>query len=122
MGTWEVGGPTTHVRDVAGVEPEDFLTIARRYVTGPDSRRTAGNLIRQIWNFTLIGLVPMHRLDQFDRYQQHPQPAHPRLSGESATWRDEHAPADPADGRYGLIQTYPASPSQHHGWNRRLSS
>ena len=39
LGTWEVGGPTTHVRDVAGVEPEDFLTIARRYVTGPESRR-----------------------------------------------------------------------------------
>src|ERR1700721_1314639 len=67
LGTWEVGGPTTHVRDVAGVEPEDFLTIARRYVTGPESRRTAGNLIRQGWNFMLTSFVPMHRLDTFDR-------------------------------------------------------
>lgn len=88
--TWEVGGPTTHVRDVAGVEPEDFLTIARRYTTGPESRRTAGNLIRQIWQFMLIGLVPMHRLDRFDRLQQHPQPVHPKLSGQSALWRSEH--------------------------------
>ena len=95
LGTWEVGGPTTHVRDVAGVEPEDFLTIARRYTTGPDSRRTASNLIRQIWQFLLTGLVPMHRLDRFDRRQQHPQPAHPRLSGQSTFWRNEHtAPAD----------------------------
>jgi uncharacterized protein YbjT (DUF2867 family) len=78
LGTWEVGGPTTHVRDVAGVEPEDFLTIARRYVTGPDSRRTAGNLIRQVWNFMLIAVMPMHDLDRFDRLQQHPHPAHPR--------------------------------------------
>src|SRR3984893_10733031 len=110
LGTWEVGGPTTHVRDVAGVEPEDFLTIARRYVTGPESRRTAGNLIGQIWNFTLIGLVPMHRLDRFDRRQQHPQPAHPRLSGQSAVWRNEHtAAADPTDGRYGAIRIPPAS-------------
>ena len=94
LGTWEVGGPTTHVRDVAGVEPEDFLTIARRYVTGPESRRTARNLIGQIWNFTLIGLVPMHRLDRFDRRQQHPRPAHPRFSGQSDIWRSEHpAPA-----------------------------
>jgi NAD(P)H dehydrogenase (quinone) len=91
LGTWEVGGPTTHVRDVAGVEPEDFLTIARRYTTGPDSRRTAGNLIRQIWGFMLVGIVPMHRLDRFDRRQQHPRPAHPRLSGQSAVWRHEHA-------------------------------
>src|SRR4029077_8824498 len=70
LGTWEVGGPTTHVRDVAGVEPEDFLTIARRYVNGPDTRRTAGNFIREFWNFILVGLTPAHRLDKFDRLQQ----------------------------------------------------
>ena len=67
LGSWEVGGPTTHVRDVAGVEPEDFMTIARRYVTGPECRRTAGNFMRQLWNMMLIGVVPMHRLDRFDR-------------------------------------------------------
>jgi NAD(P)H dehydrogenase (quinone) len=93
LGTWEVGGPTTHVRDVAGVEPEDFLTIARRYVTGPESRRSAGNFIRQVANFMLTGLVPMHRLDKFDRLQQHPQPTDPRLSGQSAVWRNEHTAA-----------------------------
>ncbi|OBB96243.1 NmrA family NAD(P)-binding protein [Mycobacterium sp. 852002-30065_SCH5024008] len=90
LGTWEVGGPTTHVRDVAGVEPEDFLTIARRYVTGPETRRTAGNFIRQLGDFLLTGLVPMHRLDKFDRLQQHPQPARPRFAGQSALWRAEH--------------------------------
>jgi NAD(P)H dehydrogenase (quinone) len=97
LGTFAVGGPTTHVRDVAGVEPEDFLTIARRYVTGPESRRTTANLVRQLWNFTLIGLVPMHRLDRFDRMQQHPQPAHPRLSGQSPLWRSEHGAAAELD-------------------------
>ncbi|OBB67479.1 NmrA family NAD(P)-binding protein [Mycobacterium sp. 852014-50255_SCH5639931] len=90
LGTWDVGGPTTHVRDVAGVEPEDFLTIARRYVTGPETRRTAGNFIRQLGDFLLTGLVPMHRLDKFDRLQQHPQPARPRFAGQSALWRAEH--------------------------------
>lgn len=90
LGTWEAGGPTTHVRDVAGVEPEDFLTIARRYVSGPESRRTAMNFLRQAWSFTLTGLLPMHRLDRFDRLQQHPAPAHPQLSGQSALWRAEH--------------------------------
>jgi NAD(P)H dehydrogenase (quinone) len=90
LGTFEVGGPTTHVADVTGVEPEDFLTIARRYVTGPESRRTAVNLVRQVWNFMLTSFVPMHRLDAFDRVQQHPQPAHPRLSGQSVVWRNEH--------------------------------
>ncbi|WP_406816949.1 NmrA family NAD(P)-binding protein [Mycobacterium sp. M23085] len=93
QGTWEVGAPTTHVRDVAGVEPEDFLTIARRYVTGPESRRTTGNFMRQLGNFMLTALIPMHRLDKFDRNQQHPQPAHPRLSGQSPVWRSEHGVA-----------------------------
>lgn len=90
LGTWAMGGPTTAVRDVAGVEPEDFLTIARRYVTKPDARRSAGNLIRYSWQFLLTGLVPMHRLDRFDRRQQHPRPTHPRLSGQSTFWRNEH--------------------------------
>src|ERR1700757_1026411 len=94
LGSFEVGGPTTHVKDVAGVEPEDFLTIARRYTTGPDSRRTAGHLSRQLRDFALIGLVPMHRLDRLDQRQQHPQPAHPRYSGESAVWRAEHPAPD----------------------------
>jgi len=103
LGTWEVGGPTTHVRDVAGVEPEDFLTVARRYVDAADTRRTAGNFLREVWNFTLTGLVPAHRLDRFDRLQQHPQPAEPRFSGESAVWRSEHAPSvDAASDRFGL--------------------
>lgn len=96
LGTFAVGGPTTHVHDVAGVEPEDFLTIARRYVTGPESRRTAVNFIRQVVNFTLTGLVPMHRLDRFDRLQQHPRPAHPQLSGQSVLWQTEHNERIPA--------------------------
>jgi NAD(P)H dehydrogenase (quinone) len=110
LGTWEVGGPTTHVRDVAGVEPEDFVTIARRYATRPETRRTAGNLIRQVWNFVLTGLVPMHDLDRFDLLQQHPQPTHPRYSGQSGIWRREHvAPALPIKDGFGAIETHPAS-------------
>jgi len=122
LGTWEVGGPTTHVRDVAGVEPEDFLTIARRYVNGPDTRRTAGNFIREVWNFMLVGLTPMHRLDKFDRLQQHPQPARPRFSGESVVWRNEHASADPTSDRFGVIEIPSASVSQSRVWSQRLSS
>lgn len=108
LGTWEVGGPTTHVRDVAGVEPEDFLTIARRYVNGADTRRTAGNLLRAVGQFMLIGLVPAHRLDKFDRLQQHPQLAQPRFSGESAVWRNEHTgSAEVTPVRFGVPEIGP---------------
>jgi hypothetical protein len=103
LGTWEVGGPTTHVRDVAGVEPEDFLTIARRYVDAADTRRTAGGILREIGNLMLTGLVPAHRLDRFDERQQHPHPAQPRYSGQSPAWHSEHTPSiDPARYRFGL--------------------
>jgi uncharacterized protein YbjT (DUF2867 family) len=115
LGTWEVGGPTTHVRDVAGVEPEDFLTIARRYVNGPESHRSAGNLIRQVWTFALIGLVPRHDLDRFDRLQQHPRPAQPRFSGESVVWLNEHAAsADPTPDRFGAIEVRTARSGSHY--------
>jgi NAD(P)H dehydrogenase (quinone) len=112
LGSWEVGGPTTDVRDVAGVEPEDFLTIARRYVEAADTRRTAGKMLREIGNLMLTGLVPAHRLDRFDRRQQHPQPARPRYSGESAVWQGEHAPSvDPAHYRFGAIKVPATSAS-----------
>jgi len=122
LGTWEVGGPTTHVRDVAGVEPEDFLTIARRYVTGPESRRTARNFMRQLWNMMKIGVTPMHRLDRFDRLQQHPYPAHPRLAGESVVWRNEHTAGDPTHYRFGAVKTPSAPVSPTQLWDQRLSS
>jgi hypothetical protein len=47
--------------------------------------------LRQLWQFTLSGVVPMSRLDDFDRKQQHPQPALPQYSGSSELWRGEHA-------------------------------
>jgi uncharacterized protein YbjT (DUF2867 family) len=123
LGTWEIGGPTTHVRDVTGVEPEDFLTIARRYVNAADTRRTAGNVLRQIGQFMLIGLVPMHRLDRFDRRQQHPQPAQPRFSGESVVWRNEHtASADPTHYRFRAVNAPSASVAPTQLWDQRLSS
>ena len=113
LGAWEIGGPTTHVRDVAGVEPEDFLTIARRYVNAAETRRTAGSLLRQIGLFMLIGLVPGHRLARFERLQQHPQPAHPRYSAESIVWRNEHtATAESTHYRFGAIEIPPQVPMQ----------
>jgi NAD(P)H dehydrogenase (quinone) len=116
LGTWEVGGPTTDVRDVAGVEPEDFLTIARRYVNAADTRRTAASLLRQIGELMVTPFVPMHRLDKFDRRQQHPRPARPRYSGESVVWRVEHNASDgPTHSRFGAI-------SPNDSWSQRLSS
>jgi NAD(P)H dehydrogenase (quinone) len=109
LGTWAAGGTTTHVRDVAGVEPEDFLTIARRYTTGPQTRRTVGNFLRVLAESLVMAVVPMHRLDHFDRIQQHPRPAHPTLSGESEFWSSEHPEPDAHADVFAGSETDPAS-------------
>jgi NAD(P)H dehydrogenase (quinone) len=90
LGTWEIGAPTTHVRDVAGVEPEGFAAIARRYAARPDAERTAGNLARAAWDFARIGLAPAPRLDRFVRDQRQPVPPGPELSARSEVWAREH--------------------------------
>jgi hypothetical protein len=66
----------------------------------------------------LTGLVPMHRLDKFDRVQQHLRPAQPRFSGESVVWRNEHAASADAT----LIEIPAASLSPSPVWSQRLSS
>lgn len=90
LGTWEAGGVTTHVRDVGGAEPEDFLTIARRYAARPEARRTFGNYLRGMWDGLRIAVTPGIDVARFERAQQHPRPATPQLSGESARWAAEH--------------------------------
>lgn len=89
-GVWEFGGPTTHVRDVAGVEPEDFTTITRRYAKRPENQRTLGNLVRVLWDFMRTPLTPAVDTPRFERRQQHPRPSVPLLSGVSARWAAEH--------------------------------
>ena len=89
-GTFELGAPTTHVRDVSGVEPEEFVTIARRYAARPENRRTAGNLARALWDFMLIGMTPAMNGSRFERSQQYPTPAVPELAAQSDRWAREH--------------------------------
>ncbi|WP_428342854.1 NmrA family NAD(P)-binding protein [Mycobacterium sp.] len=94
-GTWEVHAPTTDVYDLTGRSPEDFATIAARYATLPQARRTAGNLTRALWDFTRIGLTPRPALDRFVRTQQHPQPLTPELAADSVIWKREHREEQP---------------------------
>jgi len=95
LGTFAMGAPTSHVRDVAGVEPEGFGTIARRYAARPDAQRTARNLARALRDIALIGLTPAPRLDRFERRQQHPPPPTPEFAAHSARWAREHSIVGP---------------------------
>jgi len=91
LGTWEAGGVTTHVRDVAGVEPESFESIVRRTLAQrPDARRTFGNYLRELWSALRTAVTSAIDVERFERQQQHPQPPNPQLSGESTRWAEEH--------------------------------
>lgn len=100
LGTWEAGGVTTHVRDVGGVEPEDFGSIARRYLARtPEARRTVPNLLRVLWSGLRLAVTPAIDVERFERMQQHPAPATPTLSGRSELWASEHRVRQPNDVR-----------------------
>jgi uncharacterized protein YbjT (DUF2867 family) len=91
LGTWEAGGVTTDVRDVAGVEPETFGSIVRRTLERrPDARRTFGNYAREVWSALRTIVTPAIDVERFERQQQHPRPPDPQLSGESTRWAEEH--------------------------------
>lgn len=94
LGTWEIGAPTSDVRDVTGREPEDFAAIAARYAERPEAQRTAGNLARSLRDLTRVGLTPRPRLDKLLRDLHQPQPARPELSACSQDRAAEHR--DPA--------------------------
>lgn len=89
-GVWEAGGPTTAVRDVAGVEAERFFTIARRYAARPQNQRTVGNLVRTLWDGLRIPFTAAVDVARLERAQQHPHLSQPRLSGLSEVWALEH--------------------------------
>ncbi len=93
LGTWKRGARTSHLRDVAGTEPDDSATPARRYAAAPGAQRTAGNLARVLWDPTRIALTPAPRLDRFVRQLHQPQPPAPERSARSATWAAEHLAA-----------------------------
>ncbi len=91
LGTWESGGVTTDVHDVAGVEPESFGSIVRRTLERrPDARRTFGNYAREVWSALRTVVTAAIDVERFEGQQQHPRPPDPQLSGESTRWAEEH--------------------------------
>jgi len=89
-GAFEWGAPTADVWEVTGRPPEDFETIARRYASLPEARRTFGNGLRASADLLRIGLTPARNIDRYERDHHHPVPANPRLAAEDEAWRASH--------------------------------
>ncbi len=89
-GAFAIGAPTDHYETVCGRPPEDFETIARRYVAHPDliwpglALGTKLGTLRIVLKM-LVTRVP--NLDRWEREHYFPQLAAPELAHESAEWR-----------------------------------
>jgi uncharacterized protein YbjT (DUF2867 family) len=95
-GAFELGAPTSDVRDVTGRSPEDFETIARRYAAQPRNQRSLGNRVREFMQFMMAPFSPGFNFDRYDRELRCPFPFEPRFAPESKVWRHEHDSTDPA--------------------------
>jgi len=112
-GAFELGPPTTDVLDVTGRPPEDFETIARRYVALPANRRSFGNWLRTFAQVSIAPLSPGFNLKRYDRELRRPFPSEPQFASDSKVWQREHGIADGAKPMArSNDNSYPAAPSR----------
>jgi len=91
-GSFGVGAPTDAVREVGGREPEDFETIARRYVAqSPFSRKSPAAMAKAAWNMARAVATPVPDLDALAQKLNIPRIQHASLAADSAGWRNSHA-------------------------------
>ena len=89
--TFGVGAPTNAVLEVSGQEPEDFDTIARRYVAkGAHMKRSVGGFARVMRGLTKAMLTPGLDLDRYEKLHEFPQIPHARFAGDSPDWVATH--------------------------------
>ena len=89
-GAFELGGPTDHVLETTGRQPESFETITRRYAARPEAKRSLGNFLKAFAGFTSVPMRPGFNRDAFNKRLRIPTPERPVLSADSALWRREH--------------------------------
>ena len=90
-GAFALGGPTDHVLEVTGRQPEDFETITRRYAAQPKARRTVGNTLRAFGAFMTVPIRPGMNPARYERRQGFPMPPSPRLAMQDAQWKEDRA-------------------------------
>ncbi len=93
------GGTTDTVRALTGREPEDFATIARRYVAERrEAQRGLGNKLRGIGNFLRLVLTPPLDMPRLEREREHVLLRDPRYATQADEWNRTHR----APGSYGV--------------------
>ncbi len=96
-GTMEVSAPTSVVKDIVGRDPEDFETIARRYIAESSvTKPSVVNKLRALKNLVKVMLTRVPDLEAYHRAQGHPTVINPEFSYQNKEWRAEHEATAPA--------------------------
>lgn len=89
-GAFAVGAPTDHVREVAGVEPEDFESTVRRYVHNPSLIHPLVKIGSKLEAVRFLGRMLATRpadIDAWERDRGYPLLKDPVFAYDSAEWR-----------------------------------
>ena len=93
-GTMEVSAPTSVVKEIVGRDPEDFETIARRYIADSSvAKPSVVNKLRALKNLVKVMLTRVPDLETYQRVQGHPTLKNPEFSYQNQEWRAEHEAA-----------------------------
>ena len=85
-GAYAIGAPTEHVLEVTGRPPEEFDTIAQRYATLPEARRTIPNKLRALTLMMKMMTTRVPDLDLWERNRDHPLIANGKLAQDNPDW------------------------------------
>lgn len=89
-GAFAIGGPTDHVLEVSGEAPEDFESIARRYVKDTSLIHPAlklGSKLGAVAFLMKMMATPSAKLDAWERDRGYPLLSKPVLAQDSTEWR-----------------------------------
>jgi len=89
-GTFAIGAPTDHVERITGSAPEDFATIAGRYIAKPElinpGLSVGSKLEAYAFLFKMLTKRPPD-LDRWERERHHPLLTNPVFAHDSSEWR-----------------------------------
>ncbi len=95
-GTMEVSAPTSVVKEIVGRDPEDFETIAKRYIADSSVvRPSVVNKLRALKNLIKVMLTRVPDLETYHGAQGHPALQNPEFCYQNKEWRTEHETAMP---------------------------
>jgi len=89
-GAFAIGAPTDHVREVSGIEPEGFESIARRYTQKPSLIHPAlrvGSKFKAIGFLVKMMATPAPDFDAWERERGYPLLRDPVLAQDSPEWQ-----------------------------------